>query len=479
MTNRLSTKMLFLHCLFAIFVLGGSVLLCSVFMPVYYERLEERKIMQAYSDIGELDLSALEERDYALLLSYEDENLSFYIADGDMTPIYSTADSESAIHRNIIMKLEKFSYDPEVVSNNGKLVESVKLRGILTQDGRDYYVAIKDFAAGERSITIVEKFYVVVFLLVLLPISIPMLFLLRHFFKPVDKLVRVSAQMAKGNYEEKAQEDGTYAELNQLAKSINQMSKQLLSQTEQMEEGRKQLLNQNVRQERMEKLRKDMIANISHELKTPLAVISNQVEMLQYTKDDSEYYIASIQEEVVKMSDMVSRILDSSVMEHQMENMVQKRLDMKEVIEYIAMKYEGLAKKKKLHIETFLSEDCYVYGDREYIEQAVNNYMMNAFEHTDFGGNIRITLKRQETSIRVSVYNEGRQIPKEELGHIWSSYYRNRTEPKYERNGFSHAGLGLYIVQNAVTMHGGAYGVENVSAGVEFWFTLPCLKSDD
>lgn len=479
MTNRLSIKMLFLQLLFAMLTLGFCVILCNIFIPAYYEHLEERKILQAYSDIEELDLAALGEKDYALLLNYENENLNFFIADEDLNPIYSTSDSKNAIHYNIVTKLDKFSYHPEVVSNNGKLVESVKLRGIITQADRDYYVAIKDFTAGEHSITIVEKFYIWMFLLMMIPVSILMMFWLKHFLKPVDRLVWITAQIAEGNYEEKAREDGTCVEWNQLSKSINQISEQLLSQMEQMEEGRRQLLKQNVRQERLEKLRKDVVANISHELKTPLAVISNQVEMLEYTEEDREDYIASIQEEIAKMSDMVSRILDGSVLEHQMENMVQKKLDMKEVVEYIVMKYEGLAKKKKLHMETFLSEDCYVYGDREYIEQAINNYMMNALEHTDFDGIIRITLKKQEESIRVGVYNEGKQIPKEELEHIWGSYYRNRTEPKYERNGFSHAGLGLYIVQNAVTMHGGGYGVENVSSGVEFWFTLPCLKSDN
>lgn len=473
MTKRLRAKMLVLLCVFAGFILGGSVILCSFFIPAYYDYLEERKIMQAYSDIEELDLAALEEMDYALFLNYESENLSFFIADEDMTPIYSTSDSENAIHRNIVTKLEKFSRNPEVLSNKGKIIESVKLRGIITQDGRDYYVAIKDFTVGEHSISIVKNCYVVVFLLMLIPGSVLMLFLLKYLLKPVDKLLRVTAQIADGNFEEKAQENGAYAEFNQLAENINRMSDQLQDQMEQMEEGRKQLLHQNVRQERMEKLRKDLIANISHELKTPLAVISNQAEMLEYVKEDQGDYIKSIQEEVARMTNMVSRILDSSVMEHQMGNLIQKKLDMKEVMEYIVMKYEGLAKKKKLRMETFLSEGCYVYGDREYIEQAANNYMMNALEHTDVGGSIRITLKRQEESIRVGVYNEGRQIPQEELEHIWSSYYRNRTEPRYERSGFPHAGLGLYIVQNVIKMHGGAFGVENVSSGVEFWFTLP------
>ena len=244
-----------------------------------------------------------------------------------------------------------------------------------------------------------------------------------------------------------------------------------------MEENKMYLMHHNVLQDQRQKRQKEFIANVSHELKTPLAVIASQAEMLIYAKEDQEYYVSSIQEEVAKMADMVSRLLNNSVMEHQMENLIQKTFNMKEVMDYIIVKYEAMVKKKRMHMETFLSEDCNVEGDREYIEQIVNNYMTNALEHTKIGGNIRLTLKKQGESVRVGVYNEGRQIPEEDMDHIWSGFYRNRKEPKYEENGFPHAGLGLYIVQSVVTMHGGNYGVENLSSGVEFWFTLPAADS--
>ena len=248
----------------------------------------------------------------------------------------------------------------------------------------------------------------------------------------MNSFIETTGRIAGGAFTEKLPEQGTSAELNCLAQNINQMAGQLQQQKEKIEEDRKQFLNQRFLQERNEKQRKDMIANISHELKTPLAVISTQAEMLEYIKENQGDYITSIQEEISKMNSMVSQILDSSVMEHQMENMLLKKLDMKEIITYISMKYDGLAKKKKIHIETFLSDNCYIYGDREYLEQAVNNYMMNALEHTDVGRNIRITLKKQGDSIRVGIYNDGCQIPDNELPNIWDSYYRHTTRQTQE-----------------------------------------------
>lgn len=480
MKKKLSVDVFFIQCLSFVIIIGISILLYTIFMPIYYEWMKDKQIIQAYHDIEELDLSDLEERDYALFANYESENLSFYIADENMTPVYATVANESeeqVIHRNIARKLELFSREPEIIRNSGKLLETARYRGIMTQDNIDYYIVIKDIAAGRRSITMAEKFFMVLFLVLMFPGSILMALLWKHRLEPFDDLVRTAQQAADGNFSAKAQEEGRYQEANQLAVCLNKMSSQLQEQSFQMEENKMYLMHHNVLQDQRQKRQKEFIANVSHELKTPLAVIASQAEMLIYAKEDQEYYVSSIQEEVAKMADMVSRLLNNSVMEHQMENLIQKTFNMKEVMDYIIVKYEAMVKKKRMHMETFLSEDCNVEGDREYIEQIVNNYMTNALEHTEIGGNIRLTLKKQGESVRVGVYNEGRQIPEEDMDHIWSGFYRNRKEPKYEENGFPHAGLGLYIVQSVVTMHGGNYGVENLSSGVEFWFTLPAADS--
>ena len=480
MKKKLSADVFFIQCLSFVIIIGISILLYTIFMPIYYEWMKDKQIIQAYHDIEELDLSDLEERDYALFANYESENLSFDIADENMTPVYATVANESeeqVIHRNIARKLELFSREPEIIRNSGKLLETARYRGIMTQDNIDYYIVIKDIAAGRRSITMAEKFFMVLFLVLMFPGSILMALLWKHRLEPFDDLVRTAQQAADGNFSAKAQEEGRYQEANQLAVCVNKMSSQLQEQSFQMEENKMYLMHHNVLQDQRQKRQKEFIANVSHELKTPLAVIASQAEMLIYAKEDQEYYVSSIQEEVAKMADMVSRLLNNSVMEHQMENLIQKTFNMKEVMDYIIVKYEAMVKKKRMHMETFLSEDCNVEGDREYIEQIVNNYMTNALEHTKIGGNIRLTLKKQGESVRVGVYNEGRQIPEEDMDHIWSGFYRNRKEPKYEENGFPHAGLGLYIVQSVVTMHGGNYGVENLSSGVEFWFTLPAADS--
>lgn len=473
MKKQISFKLFLTQWFFLVIMIILGILCYELFFPVYYDLIKNAQIENAYLDIKELDLANLE--DYSIFSDYEEEGLTFVLADEDMEPIYTTRNnSEYTVYTNITMKLSEFSTTPAIIERNSKQKEVTKIRAILTQEDIDYYIVIKDTVHGSARTKIIEKFLIIIFSVIFAIGSFATLLLSRHFTTPLLQLADTAEKIANCDFSAKAEESGPYAEINYLAKYLNRISEQLAQSMEQVEESRDWQLHQNVRQERMEKMRKDFIANASHELKTPLAVISSQTEMLALVdKDEQAYYLTSIQEEIDKISSLVSRLLDTTVLEHHMENMLQKTLNMKEVMEYIIMKYDGLAKKKNVHMESFLADDCMVHGDREYIEQAVNNYMMNAFEYTTLRGSIRTTLRRDGNNIRVGIYNTGKQIPADEIERIWTGFYsKSQKNPE----NLSHAGLGLYIVQSVVTMHNGKYGVENLPEGVEFWFTIPAAE---
>lgn len=457
-------------------VILAMVVCCAVcykiFFPLYYDWMKDKQIREAYMDIQDLDLANLEEDDYSAFAEYEDANLSFTIADEELNPVYTTRDNQRhLVYKNIEMKKDLFSRNPEVIKRDSKLKETTKLRGIITQNKVDYYIAIRDNLQKVSTAKISENFTAIAVILTFL-LGIFMIWkFARDLSLPMERLAAAADKIAAGDFDKRVSKEEKYEETCQLSECINSMAGQLAQNKEQIEENRRQHLRQNMQQERAEKMRKDFMAKISHEIKTPLAVISSQSEMLENVEGERrQYYLASIQEEVEKISGMVSNLLDVSYMEHHLEGMLQKKLDMKEVMEYILMKYDGLVKKKHLHMETFLEEGCFVYGDQEYIEQAVNNYMMNAIEYMEMGGNLRVTLKKQKDDIRVGVYNSGRQILPEDMERIWSGFY---TTKQKDSNAFSHAGLGLYIVQNVVTMQNGKCGAQNMPDGVEFWFTLP------
>ncbi len=448
------------------------LLLYFVFFPIYYNWIKDKQISNAYLDIQDLDLGSLEEDDFSAFAVYENENITFNIADQNMNPIYTTRKpSEFYVNRNIASKLDAFSRTPDIIHRDSKLQEATKLRGIITQKGVDYYIVIKDTPIRGNGGTITAQFLFGIVGILLLFGFFAIWQISRKFSKPIERLALVAERICAKDFKKRANEDAEYEEATRLAVSLNQIADQFQQSLGQIEGNRKQFIQQNVQQERRDKLQKDFIANISHELKTPLAVISSQTEMIAYAgEDDREYYLSSIQEEIAKISNMVSGLLNMSTIDRQMENMMQKTLDMKEILEYAVMKYDGLIKKKMLHMDVFLEEHCLICGDREYIEQAINNYMMNAFEHTEMGGHIRLTLRKQKSDIRVGVYNSGQPIPQEQLEQIWNGFF---TTKKKEADAFSHVGLGLYIVQSVITMQNGKCGVENLPDGVEFWFTLP------
>ena len=153
--------------------------------------------------------------------------------------------------------------------------------------------------------------------------------------------------------------------------------------------------------ERFNKMRNDFTANVTHELKTPLAVISSQIELLQTMGDkiDQDYYFESIREEVGKMSDMVGNLLNISSIEHELETVKKSRLNLSETIEYMMLKYDALMHKKNLKVEVEIEKGCVILANQEYIEQAAGNYIMNAFAHCGDGRHLKISLKKQNGRI--------------------------------------------------------------------------------
>jgi two-component system sensor histidine kinase VanS len=132
------------------------------------------------------------------------------------------------------------------------------------------------------------------------------------------------------------------------------------------------------------------------------------------------------------------------------------------------LKYDALFHKKNLKIASEIEKDCRILGNREYIEQAAGNYIMNAFAHCGEGRHMKISLAKKDGKAVFGVYNDSEPLTDEEKRKIWEKYYQGE-----EQTG--HSGLGLHIVKTVITMHGGTYGVDNRENGVCFWFSLPLV----
>ena len=231
---------------------------------------------------------------------------------------------------------------------------------------------------------------------------------------------------------------------------------------------------------RLMESQREFVVNISHELKTPLAVVSSQVEMLEIGEDkiDRPYYYASIREELDKMSKMVGELLDFSMLDNQMNAMEISKVNVSEMLEYLLLRYDAMFRKNEIKVNSDLAANCYVYGNRMYLERAVNNYLMNAFQHTQQGKQITVTLRREKQSLYLEVCNDGEPIREDQMERIWDSFYTSSKKKNPSAEVGKNIGLGLFVVRKIVEKHKGSCGVENRSEGVAFWIRLPLIKEN-
>ena len=141
MFKKISVRFILLEWVFLAIVIGGSIVLYGIFAPIYYNNYKGEIILQAFEDVKETDFKNISEEDIGMFLEYEKENLSFTIADENMNSVYTTkSNEEHVIHRNIELKLDQYSENPEIINKNSKRTKTLKLLGIVRQEGILYYV---------------------------------------------------------------------------------------------------------------------------------------------------------------------------------------------------------------------------------------------------------------------------------------------------------------------------------------------------
>ena len=177
----------------------------------------------------------------------------------------------------------------------------------------------------------------------------------------------------------------------------------------------------------------------THELKTPLAIISTQLEMMNMDNDEamSEYY-ESIMEEIQKMSNLIREMLNSSFEGDLILSGPIKVGNLSELLNSMKDKYKGLFGSKNVVCKFDIEDNIYINMNSEQIEQAINNYIINAYEHIDIKGTATVTLKSKGDKAVISVYNNGSNIAEEEINNIWDGFYQTG-----ERIKESNVGLGF------------------------------------
>ena len=294
----------------------------------------------------------------------------------------------------------------------------------------------------------------------------------RFITNPISKICEMAHRAARLDFSQPCRVTSK-DEFGELADNLNKMSGNLQDTLEKLEKANIQL-EKDVRQERkllME--RKELTDRLSHEMKTPIGVIRAYAEGIQDETDEEkrQKYSEIIISETERMGTLIETLLDLSALENGAVSLTPERFDFVEFVETTAGRLLTDMPETDFELQYELPEHkVFVYTDRRRMEQVLNNFIVNARKNVSPKGILRLSLVEKDNMLHFSVYNEGVSIPPEKLSKIWEKFYRDKNAK------YSGSGLGLAIAAQILSMQNLEYGVENISDGVRFFFSIPVIK---
>lgn len=289
---------------------------------------------------------------------------------------------------------------------------------------------------------------------------------------PVSRLSETAGKMARLDFSTSASISAN-DEFGELSKSLNHMADNLRKAMAELEKAN-QHLEKEVEQERLLLAeRKELVDQLSHEMKTPLGIIRAYAEGVQDETDEfiREKYTGIIIKETQRMGDLITTLLDLSALETGASLLTPERFDLVELVETAAGRLLIDVPDADFKLEYELPDHkVYVDTDKKRMEQVLDNLIVNAKKNVIPGGLIRISMEKQPGKMLFSVFNQSPSIPLKDLDKIWTKFYRS------SHSKYSGSGLGLAIVSQILSMQDIPYGVCNLDDGVQFYFSIPIIE---
>ena len=346
-------------------------------------------------------------------------------------------------------------------------------------DNRTLFIMSMPLASIRESVELTNRFTTYVGLAALILGSILMYFVTKRVTNPLLRLAALSERMSELDFDAKYEEDSR-DEIGVLGRSMNTLSDKLKETIGALKDANRQLQHDIEEKIQVDEMRKEFIANVSHELKTPIALIQGYAEGLGEgmceDKESRDYYCEVIVDEAGKMNKMVMQLLTFSALEFGSDTPVMERFDIHELIRDLLSASKILIEQNNAKVSFEPEGPRYVIADEFKIEEVMTNYLNNAMNHLDGGRQIHIRTDIWQDRARVRVYNTGNPIPKEDIPNLWTKFYK---VDKARTRAYGGSGIGLSIVKAIMDAHHQVCGVNNVEDGVEFWFTLELWQGED
>ena len=469
-------------------LITGTIFMClllnSTLLEKYYINNKINALVRAYDSINkaskEGDITT-ENYDIELQKICGKYNINVLVADSDSETIKtSMTDSEFVIKHllhNIIQGVnpedvlrEDDQYKMQIVTDVRTQTEYIEMWGWLDNG---YLFMIRSALEGIReSVSISNHFLTYVGVLAISVSALLVLWLSNRITKPIMELADISERMKHLDFNAKyTGNDKT--EIAVLGNNINELSETLEMTISELKTANNELLKDIERKEQIDEMRKEFLSNVSHELKTPIALIQGYAEGLKEGINDDaesrEFYCEVIMDEAGKMNTMVKRLLTLNQLEFGNEIVSMERFDITTLIRNYVASADILLRQKDISVRMEDYNTIYVWGDEFRVEEVFMNYFTNAMNHAEGEKIIDVRIQEEEKRVKVSVFNTGSPIPEESLEHIWEKFYK---VDKARTREYGGSGIGLSIVKVIMESMNQEYGVANYDNGVEFWFTL-------
>lgn len=471
-------------------VMAGTLLLIffsgALFLEEYYIADKKKQVMDAYvkfntaASEGTLDSESFQESLRSFSMT---DNISIVVmgTDGRLR-LYSTRDSERLkfqlwnyiLDRESVEMTKILEETPDYIVRQSldQMIGMEYLEMIGSLDNGDYFIMRTPLESIRDSVMLSNRFYVGIGAVAIIISGVIIYFFSRKVTKPVMELADISKRMTALDFDAKFESKGEN-EIDVLGEHMNQLSETLERTISELKTANNELRRDIEHKEKIDEMRKEFLSNVSHELKTPLALIQGYAEGLKDgISDDAEsreYYCEVIVDEAQKMNTMVRKLLTLNEMEFGQETISMERFNVAELIEGVAQSCSLLVQQKEGKLRLKIQNPIYIWSDELKIEEVLTNYISNACNHLDGERIIEIKAEQKEGKVRISVFNTGKQIPAEDMERIWEKFYK---VDKAHTREYGGSGIGLSIVKAIMESLNGAYGAKNYINGVEFWIEL-------
>lgn len=464
--KTIQTKLFVQYMFFmAVFVLFGT-LLNSLFLEEYYVYKNKPDFLEAGKKILELHQNNRNSLNEFIRSVDQSEGIGTTIADQRMNIILTFPPRPDPRQQRLPMEVAQMIRQNETNLNNGYVYSVLERQGfrerdiifLMKLDSKELLILRKSMKGISASAAIANQFNAMAGV-VMIGIGGVFIFLFsRKITRPVIEMSQVAECISKLDFSRRVRYE-SQDELGKLGGSINAISEKLSASLNE--------LRQDVER------RKQLVRNISHELKTPIGVVKGYAEGLKFgvaeDKAKTERYCTVIADECDRMDRMVRELLTLSLLESGSFQIHPSRFNLSEMLQKVTGRFEPALAEKAIGLE-FSCAELNVVADEEMLERIVSNYLINALDHAEGAKQIKVTGERRGTRIRVSVFNTGKQIPCEDIDHIWDVFYK---VDKARTRQYGGHGIGLSIAHLIAQRHGGTTGVENLNNGVVFFVEIP------